>query len=152
MMLTTAADAQVTQYRVVAPCGAQTYAAGQNAPVTQDTLGNICVIGGSSSDPQYIVSAPLTAISGTQTNVSISSATGLTVPSGATTAVVSVLGTNNSSNVCAYWRDDGTSATSVAGTPVSTLASMFYKVTNLPLTVIQASGATCTMNVAYYKP
>lgn len=97
-----------------------------------------------------------TAIAGTQTGVSLASATSLTVPAGANIAVITVEGTNNSAGVCARWRDDGTAPTASAGSPLAANAVMVYQVisstlTYLPIQLIQASSATCTADVAYYK-
>lgn len=96
------------------------------------------------------------AVAGTQTGVSIVSATGLTVPTGANIAIITVEGTNNTAGVCARWRDDGTAPTSTVGNPLSANAVMVYQVVDssqnpLPIKLIQASGASCAMDVAYYK-
>lgn len=97
-------------------------------------------------------SSSLTAVAGAQRNVSMSIATALTVPATATTAVISVNGTNNSSGVCAYWQDDGTSPTGTAGQPLMAGAYISnYKVTGLPIKLIQATGATCTFSASFYK-
>ncbi len=92
----------------------------------------------------------LTAIAGTQTNVSMASATALTVPANAQLAVITVVGTNNTSGICAYWRDDGTSPTGTTGQPLASLTGVTYFVKNLPIKLIQATGASCTFSVAYY--
>lgn len=91
------------------------------------------------------------AVAGTQRGVTISSATALTVPAGATAAFVSVQGTNNTSGICAYWQDDGTAPTASAGQPAASLWSAWYNIKSLPITFIAATGATCTLNASYYK-
>lgn len=92
----------------------------------------------------------LAPVVGTQRGTAIASATGMTIPVGATVALVQFQGTNNGSGQCAFWQDDGTSPTGSAGqaspayTPVWIAASAAFK-------AIAATGATCTMTVSYYK-
>ncbi len=92
----------------------------------------------------------LSAIAGTQTNVTISGATALTIPTNAIYAVISVIGTNNSSGVCAYWQDDGTAPTGSTGQPLASLGSLVYFVKSLPIKLIAATGASCTFTASYY--
>lgn len=92
-----------------------------------------------------------TAVAGTQRGVSMVTATALTIPATSTTALISVGGTNNASGICAYWQDDGTSPTGSAGNPLASGAYLPYNATGLPIKLIQATGATCTFNAAYYK-
>lgn len=99
----------------------------------------------------FIPSSPSTSKVGQQTSVSLAAATALTVPTGATLAVITVEGTNNGAGVCARWRDDGTAPTASAGNPLGSLAILSYQVTNLPIQLIQATGATCSMDVSYYR-
>ena len=98
----------------------------------------------------FVPSSPSTALVGSQEGVSLASATALTLPTGATRAVISVEGTNNTAGQCARWRDDGTNPTGSAGIPLAANTIMHYQVTSLPIKLIEATGATCTMNVAYY--
>lgn len=90
------------------------------------------------------------AIAGTQSAVDISSATALTIPTGAIRAVITFAGTNNGNGVCAFYRDDGTSPTGTTGIPVPAFQPFAYDILSLPIKAIQATGATCTMSVAYY--
>lgn len=90
------------------------------------------------------------AIAGTQSAVDISSATAFTIPTGAVRAVVTFAGTNNGSGTCAFYRDDGTSPTGTTGIPVPAFQPFAYDILNLPLKAIAATGASCTMSVAYY--
>lgn len=92
-----------------------------------------------------------TALAGTQRSLAIASATALTIPATATMALISVAGTNNTSGVCAYWQDDGTSPTNAAGQPLAAGAYLPYNAAGLPIKLIAASGATCTANISYYK-
>lgn len=95
---------------------------------------------------------PLQApIAGTQTGVSMATAQTLTVPAKATLAVITVAGTNNTSGICALWRDDGTAPTGTAGQPLAALAGLTYSVKSLAgFQIIQATGASCTFTVSYY--
>ena len=95
--------------------------------------------------------AALTALAGTQTGLAISSATALTVPSGATKARIQAQGTNNTAGVCLYWRDDGTSPTGSAGYQMAAGMGMFYDVVSLPIKLIAATGASCTATILYYQ-
>lgn len=91
------------------------------------------------------------SVGGTQTSVSVASATGLTIPTGATGVLVDVQGTNNTSGVCLYWRDDGTNPTASTGHALPTGA---YLVPPSPTTIkfITATSATCSITVSYYTP
>lgn len=95
--------------------------------------------------------ASLTAVAGTQTGLAISSSTTLTVPTGATTALIQAQGTNNTAGVCLDWRDDGTAPTASTGQQMAAGASNLYKVANLPIALIAATGASCTATISYYK-
>lgn len=80
---------------------------------------------------------------GYQQITSLSSATALTVPSGATRAVIIA------ELQSVRWRDDGTSPTSSVGMPLATSTALSYdgnlKVINF---IEQSSGAK--LNVSYY--
>lgn len=91
------------------------------------------------------------AVAGTQVGLAISSATALTVPSGATVALIQAQGTNNTSGQCLFWRDDGTNPTTTAGQALANGASMYYAIQGLPIKLIAASSATCTATISYYK-
>ncbi len=96
-------------------------------------------------------SGTLTIVAGTQTGLAIASATSLTVPATATTALIQAQGANNSSGVCLYWRDDGTNPSGSAGQQLTAGGSIFYHVTSLPIKLFAATGATCTATISYYK-
>ena len=80
-------------------------------------------------------------------------ATKLTVPTGATTALVIPTGSNGTNGACVEWQDDGGVPTTVTGMPLAALVPLTYAATALTtnLQFIQAGGATCTLNVTYYK-
>lgn len=92
----------------------------------------------------------LTPVAGTQTNLTISAATGLTVPAGATVALIQAQGTNNTSGQCLFWQDDGTAPTGSTGQALPAYQDFYYKATG-PIKLIAASGATCTATISYYK-
>ena len=101
---------------------------------------------------QFVPNPALTAIpSSAQKNVTMTGATALTIPIGATTALISVSGTNNGSGICAYWEDDGTNPTTSAGQPLASLGFIYFHVNSLPIKLIQASGASCTFNANFYR-
>ena len=135
--------AALAAFFLTAPAFAQTSA----TPVVPGSLSQIgCSPGITTCYQPY-----LQAIAGTQTPVTITSATPLTIPAKATVAVITVQGSNNTSGVCAYWRDDGMAPTTTTGNAMSVSSPPFvYAVKGLPIQFIQASGATCTLNVAYY--
>lgn len=93
----------------------------------------------------------LTAVPGTQRGLAISSATALTIPAGATIALIQAQGTNNTGGACLFWEDDGTNPTSSAGQEMAATQSMYYQVRTLPIKLIAASGATCTATISYYQ-
>lgn len=93
---------------------------------------------------------PARTVPGSQVNVTISAATGLTVPVGATYALIQAQGSNNTNGVCLFWRDDGTNPTNAAGQALAANQTLPYTVTGMPIKLIAASGATCTMSVSYY--
>lgn len=105
----------------------------------------------SGSGTSTVTQAPLAAVAGTQRALSIATATSLTVPATATTAIIQAQGTNNTSGVCLYWQDDGTAPTASAGQQMAAGSVMLYKVTSLPIQLIAATGATCTATISYYK-
>lgn len=92
----------------------------------------------------------LLAVATSQVGTVISSATLLTIPTGATTAVVQAQGTNNGTGVCLFWRDDGTDPSATAGQALSANASITIRASTT-FKAFAATGATCTMSVAYYK-
>jgi hypothetical protein len=74
---------------------------------------------------------------------SLSAATALTVPSGATLAVI----TPESQSV--RWRDDGTNPTSSVGMPLTLLTTLRYDGNLKNIRFIQ-QAASATLNVCYY--
>lgn len=92
----------------------------------------------------------LAAVAGTQRGTSIAGSTGLTIPSGATVALVQFQGTNNASGQCAFWQDDGTAPTATAGQAQPAYTQLWIKASS-SFAAIAATGATCTMTVSYYK-
>lgn len=100
--------------------------------------------------PQGPAINALVPVAGTQRGTAIASSTGLTIPTGATVALVQFQGTNNASGQCGFWQDDGTAPTGAAGqaspayTPIWIAASAAFK-------AIAATGATCTLTASYYK-
>lgn len=69
-------------------------------------------------------------------------AVGLTVPSGATYALVAVTGSN------AFWRDDGTAPTTGAGMPIIAGAA---PVALANLAALQFIATSATLEISYYK-
>lgn len=98
-----------------------------------------------------VTQAALTPLAATQTNVSIASATALTIPATATSVYITANGVNNSSGICLYWRDDGTAPTGTTGQSMSAAEALYYKVVGLPIQLIVATSATCTFSASYYK-
>lgn len=115
----------------------------------------------SSTDPLPVTTAsgspvltsqnPWTAVTGTQTALSIATATAPTVPATATILVAQAQGTNNASAQCLFWRDDGTNPTGSAGQFLGAGSTLVYKVSSTPIKFIQATSATCTVTIAYYR-
>ena len=100
----------------------------------------------------YTNAAAMTPVVGTQQLVLSGTASKLTVPKGATTGLIIATGTNGSNGDCARWEDDGTAPTSTTGMPLAALVPLSYSTTALAsVQFIQSSGATCTLNIAYYK-
>lgn len=93
-----------------------------------------------STTPKYIIDAwvPL----GYQQIVSPAVATGLTVPAGATMALISV------SAAAARWRDDGTPPTASVGMPVAAGQEFQYSGN---LSAIQMIGTGATLDISYYR-
>jgi hypothetical protein len=80
---------------------------------------------------------------GYQQLTSLSASTGLTVPSGATLALI-VPETQN-----VRWRDDGTAPTASVGMPIFVGASLSYDGDLNRIRFIQ-QAASATLNVSYY--
>ena len=80
---------------------------------------------------------------GYQQITSLSSATGLTVPQGATLALI-VLETQN-----VRWRDDGTNPTASVGMPIFVGASLSYDGDFNKIKFIEET-ASAKLNISYY--
>ncbi len=152
-LLPTVAMAQSTpNANVVAACGAASYTAGTARPVTQDTTGTQCTAGSSSTSPTSVTAAPLTPLAAQQTLTLSGTAQALTIPATATTIDMMPEGTAGTNNACLRYRDDGTNPTAAVGFPLAPLQGVFgYKVTSLPIKFINATGATCTVTINFYK-
>ncbi len=94
-------------------------------------------------------------VAGAQRGVSIAASTALTIPSGATVAVVQVQGTGaTSGGQCAFWQDDGTAPTATAGqilVPNQTITLSGVSMTAFRVIAASAAGAACTISASYYK-
>jgi hypothetical protein len=80
---------------------------------------------------------------GYQQITSLSAAAALTVPDGATLAII----TPESQSV--RWRDDGTNPTSTVGMPLTLLTTLSYDGNLKNIRFIQ-QAASATLNVCYY--
>lgn len=103
-------------------------------------MGNSRVNPDNSTTPKVIIDAwvPL----GYQQIVSPAAATGLTVPAGATMALISVSGATM------RWRDDGTAPTAGVGMPVAAGQEFQYSGN---LAAIQVIGTGATLDISYYR-
>jgi len=82
-------------------------------------------------------------IKGYEQITGLSSAKGLTVPSGATIAII------KPEAQAVRWRDDGTSPTSSVGQPLATTEELYYDVNLAAIEFIEQS-ASAKLNVTYY--
>ena len=98
----------------------------------------------------FVPSSPSTALAGTQTAVSLAAATALTVPTGATLAIITVEGTNNAGGICARWRDDGTDPDATTGMTLVAGADFLYTGDFSAIKFIE-TAASAKLNVSYYK-
>lgn len=138
--------------------------AGLTAPAAaQSSQGLFWQCGTNAGQPQYCpvnntyplpvgptINALLPVV-GTQRGTSIASSTGMTIPTGATVALVQFQGTNNGSGQCAFWQDDGTAPTGTAGIAAPAYLPPIWIKASAGFKAIAATGATCTMTVSYYK-
>lgn len=92
----------------------------------------------------------LVPVAPSQTGLAISSATGMTIPTGATVALVQAQGTNGATGVCLLWRDDGSNPTAGSGQGLAANSSIWIK-TSSAFKMIAATGATCAAVISYYK-
>ena len=116
-------------------CGSASYTTGAQSP-TQTTGGYGCM---------GTAPAAQTPLAPSQEALGVTSATALTVPAGATTAVVTVEGAT------VRWRDDGTAPTASSGSLLAVgSVTTFYGASMKAVKFIQTVG-TATLDVAFYK-
>lgn len=111
-------------------------------PCSMDLSGNLRVLssgGGGGGSAPYAATAL-----GYQQLTSLTTTTALTVPSGATFAVISVEGQG------VRYRDDGVAPTATVGQPIAAQTSIQYSGTLSALQFIQ-QAASATVDVLYYK-
>ncbi len=129
---------------LAAPAHAQTVPAVKLCDGTQP---NCPLIG--NANPQVIYSTPTTPASAGQFGLAITSSTALTVPTGATYAVVCARGGN------ADWTTDGTTTpTGTVGTQLlqNSCVGLLGATTLANFRAIQQTGSTTTLDVQYWKP
>lgn len=97
------------------------------------------------SDAAVNTYSSMTAL-GYQQITSLSSATALTVPNGATKAVIKC------ETQAVRWRDDGTNPTSTVGMPMATTDAPFEYTGSLSAIKFIEQSASAKLNVAYYGP
>jgi hypothetical protein len=130
-----------------------------NASRINQSEGTVCerVVGGyavpcDATNPLPTTNPALTPLSSQQTLVLTGSAQALTVPATATTVDFMPEGTAGTNNACLRYRDDGSNPTASAGFPLAPLQGVFgYKGSLSALRFINATGATCTITVNFYK-
>ena len=114
-----------------------------------------CNNGSPSNSRCFVDASPTVPVLGYQqiSNGTLAGATKLTVPAGASAALIEGTGTNGTNGDCVRWEDDGTAPTGTTGMPLAALTPLYYQASALAgnLQFIIASGATCTLNVLYYK-
>jgi hypothetical protein len=89
--------------------------------------------------------AALTPVATSQMGLTVATATALTVPATATTAVITVEGNS------VRYRDDGTAPTASVGTLIPVGAVMTLKLTSFTNAQFIQTAATANIDVAYYK-
>ncbi len=100
----------------------------------------------------YLKPGILTALASQQTLTLSGTAQALTVPTGAIYADMMPEGTAGTNNACLRYRDDGTAPTAAVGFPLAPLQGVFgYSGALSALKFINATGATCTVTVNFYK-
>jgi len=92
---------------------------------------------------------------GTQRGLSIATSTALTIPTGATIAMVQAQGTGATvGGQCAFFQDDGTAPTATAGqilVPNQTIVLSGTSLTAFRVIAASGVGASCTLTASYYK-
>lgn len=117
---------------------------------TTNPQGGYCPVSNAYPLPQGPAINALLPVAGAQVGVTISSATGMTIPTGATVALVQAQGTQTAAGVCLFWRDDGTDPSATAGQALGAAQSIWIK-TSAAFKMFAATGATCTASISYYK-
>jgi hypothetical protein len=98
------------------------------------------------TNPLPVSGPSRTPVAGAQMALALATAQTLTVPTGATVAVV------QAENGDLRWRDDGTAATGAAGMLLYAGAIREFSGSGLgAISLIQATGNTSQANVSYYK-
>ena len=94
-------------------------------------------------------------VAGTQRGVAIATSTALTIPTGATVAMVQAQGTGATvGGQCAFYQDDGTAPTATAGqilVPNQTIVLSGVSMTAFRVIAASGAGAACTLTASYYK-
>lgn len=113
------------------------------------------IVGAGAAQPMPIAAYPgqnmRTVVPPMQINVPITTATGLTVPAGATQVIIQANGTNGTNGHCLRWRDDGVDPVAGSGISMVNGEKLTYSVVGFPIKFIVSAGATCTFTAAYYK-
>ena len=123
----------------------RTYAAGNlpaHVPVVQTPSGDFVPQQGSAAGVQASVPAALTS-KGYQQLTSLSAATALTVPSGATVALI------QAESQSIRWRDDGTNPTPTVGMVLAAGESVFFTGSLSAFKAIEIT-ASAKLNISYY--
>jgi hypothetical protein len=138
------ANAQGANAIAVTTCGNQTYPVGQFSPLTMDATGKLCDNVNLGTTSISTKSGQYVSAGNGQYALSVSTATSLTVPTGATVAQICV------ESATVRYRDDGSAPTASSGVPV--LAGSCFQYAG-PLASIQfiAAAGSPTIDVAFYK-
>lgn len=94
--------------------------------------------------PCFVPNGPVQVVAGGQYGLTVVSSTSLTVPTGATVAIITVEGQS------VRYRDDGTAPTASTGMLLAAGTTLIYTGTLASLEFIQTT-ATATIDVAYYR-
>ena len=139
-----AGNARAQGYIRIPTCGTAAPPSG-SGPGYMDSNGNICFTGGGSSSPTTTTPAALTPVASSQMGLGVVTATALTVPATATTAICTVEGQS------VRYRDDGTDPTASVGSLVAVGSILTLKLTSFTAAKFIQTGATATLDCMYYK-
>ena len=134
---------------VFTTCGSASYTSGNLGLMTLDIHGNLCFGGAGSSptNPSYVAPYPFTPLTPGQHNLAITTATALTVPTGATYATICASGANVN-----YTTDGTTTPTASVGQPLLLgQCEAFSGATVLANFKAIQQSATATLNIEYFK-